>query len=120
MSPKLQDELKAIKEPVFQPGKLAVGLVFSTFLLLVFWSWSLEAVYLRTFLSGDQYSKYNDARLHTKGTQNPFLERPNLSIRWPEFIENHLPEEKSLKLISPKKLNEYIYTSFNQENLIQN
>mgnify|MGYP002654426447 CR=1 FL=1 len=40
MSPKLQDELKAIKEPVFQPGKLAVGLVFSTFLLLVFWSWS--------------------------------------------------------------------------------
>ena len=37
---KLQEDLTAIKEPVFQPGKLAVGFVFSCFLLLVFWSWS--------------------------------------------------------------------------------
>ena len=40
MNTKLQDELKAIREPVFQAGKLAVGFVFSIFLLLVFWSWS--------------------------------------------------------------------------------
>lgn len=88
-----------------------------------FWAWSLESIYLKSWLTDIEYSNYTNIRtslgkLDGKDLENPFLSKPNLSIHWLEFLEQNLPNEESLDSLSPNKLNEYVYTYFSQDSLI--
>jgi hypothetical protein len=70
-----------------------------------FWAWSLEMAYLSEFFD------IND--------KDFFTVKRDLSIHWKKFVEQALPNEKSLLEISNKTINDYLYTYCNQSNLLE-
>lgn len=74
-----------------------------------FWAWSLESIYL--------FSMYEDIE-NKRGFDfdKVVTEHGNdLSTNWVGFIDKFFPEEKSLKMISSDKINEYVYHFFNRK-----
>lgn len=77
-----------------------------------FWAWSLEQIYLFKMMNiqaKDIMYKPNEDTI--------FKDIPDLSIFWKEFVDNYLPEEKSLYEFNQDQINEYIYLYFDKQKI---
>lgn len=79
----------------------------------VFWAWSLEQVFTMKECGLDARKIIN---VPTENTI--FKYKPDFSQKWHEFVSKYFPNEKVLPMIELGKINEYIYTYFNKQDLL--
>jgi hypothetical protein len=73
----------------------------------IFWSWSLEHIYLfKKYQASEQLNLFN---------KNIFTNIKDFSAHWNDFVLEYFPDEVSLLQISNQKVNEYVHTYFNEK-----